>query len=231
MSCLMVLALVGGSPVAKPQRTEFESLDQVTTVVESDAQTGTLLVTQGDCLAVRVYTQSPYTHVAAVVVRNGKPVVYDSVKGTGARCLPLKTYLQSVGDDEIHVFQPRRAFSESRAGKFEAALDSQLGRPYAVRHHLSGERGEGLHCSEYVTDALMAGRVISAKQPARVSPASLVEGITKHGIYSMGTTLSVKPPQPRDTQSESGWCAGLWDDTKTCTSDCWKKVRGWCLCE
>lgn len=231
MSCLIVLALAGGAPIGDPQRTEFESLDQVASVVESDARTGTLLVTQGDCLAVRIYTQSPYTHVAAIVMRNGRPVVYDSIKGAGVRCLPLKTYLQSVGQDAIHIFQPRRQFDEGRAGKFEAALDSQLGQPYAVKHHLSGERGEGLHCSEYVTDALMACGMVKANQPARVSPASLVEGITKHGIYSSGTTLQISPPAASEPKPETGWCAGLWEDTKSCTADCWKKVRGWCLCE
>lgn len=230
MSCLIILALAGGSPDPPQQQTEFESFDQIVEAFAPEVQTGTLLVTQGDCLAVRIYTQSPYTHVAAVVVRNGQPVVYDAAKGTGVRCLPLAKYLRTLEQDEIHIFQPQESLSQGRAGKFEAWLDSQLGKPYAVKHHLTGERGDGVHCAEYVTDALMACGMLKARQPARVSPASLVAGITKHGVYSTARTMRVETPPSPPADAESGWCATVWNDTKSCTSDCWRKVRGWCVC-
>lgn len=228
MSCLLLLALAGGNPSPQQQHASFESIDHAVVELESTVQTGTLLVTQGDCLAVRVYTQSPYTHVAAVVIRNGRPVVYDAANGVGVRCLSLAQYMRSQSPDEIHVFHPRRQLDKGRAGQFEAWLDGQLGEPYAVSHHLTGERGNGLHCAEYVTDALMACKMIKAKQPARVSPASLVRGITKHGIYATGHTVLIKEPPPETT--DAGWCNGLWQDTKVCTADCWKKTRGWFLC-
>jgi len=230
MSCLILLALVGATPSSQLNGASFESLDQAVAEIQPTMQTGTLLVTRGDCLAVRVYTQSPYTHVGAVVIRNGQPIVYDSANGVGVRCQSLEKYLRSQSPGEIHIFHPQQRLSQGRAGRFETWLDGQLGEPYAVKHFLSGERGKGLHCAEYVTDALIASRLIKARQPARVSPASLVEGVTKHGIYSNRQTVRVEEP-PRPLNPESDWCEGLWVDTKSCTSDCWKQTRGWFLCQ
>ena len=53
--------------------------------IAPELQTGTLLFTAGDCLAIKASAGGPYTHVAAVVLQNGAPVVYDSMHGVGVR--------------------------------------------------------------------------------------------------------------------------------------------------
>ena len=192
--------------------------------------TGTLILSRGDCLAVRVYTKSRYTHVAAVVVRKGAPLVYDSMNGAGVRCLSLQDYLNSQKPTEIHLFQPREPFSNEQRAAFENYLESQLGRHYAVSHHLTGDRATGIHCSEYVTDALIVCELVQAKQPARVSPASLVEGITTGNLYSAGETFRLRD-DPQPLTADASWCSRSWTCTRQCTSNCYVQLRRWFCCK
>lgn len=230
-SVLVLLALAASSPSGSDSPdVKVDSLTDAVDILKPVVKTGTLLVSKGECLAVRVYTQSPYTHVAAVVCRDGKPFVYDSANGVGTRCLTLENYLRAQSPDELHVFHPKREFDESRARMLEEQLDSQLGRPYAVRHHLTGKRSEGLHCSEYISEALRHCGTISVNNPAKVSPASLVTGITRHDIYSTGTTIQVVPapiPEPPPTK----WYRDLWNSTKACTANCFLRSKRVILCQ
>ncbi|MFP6763306.1 MAG: hypothetical protein VB858_06805 [Planctomycetaceae bacterium] len=219
------------SPSETAEQLKVESLGEAEARLRREVQTGSLLVTQGDCLAIRVYTQSPYTHVAAVVIRNGQPFVYDSANGVGSRCLTLKNYIVSQSPSEIHLFQPRREFNPARRRKFETSLDGQLGRPYGIRHHLTGERAAGLHCSEYVTDALQYCGVIRARRPSRVSPASLVLGITQHDLYLASLKVRVQPPQSDSVPATESWCSQLWNDTRACTAECYRKTKSWVFCQ
>ena len=231
MSFLLALALAGTSPSnVTVENVEVPSLGAVAEELRPNLQTGTLLVSEGDCLAVRVYTQSPFTHVAAVVLRNGRPFVYDAANGVGVRCQTLENYLRTQSPDELHVFQPARAINAGRQKQFEAWLDGQLGRPYAVSHHLSGERGDGVHCAEYVSEALDKCGVINVENPAKVSPASLVKGITLHDLYSHSETVRVVAP-PVQTEPTSSWYGHAWQSTKICTAGCLSKIRRCVFCQ
>ena len=224
MSFFLIVATLTAAPVQS-----YTSHQRAATALEEQVQTGTLLFNRGDCLAIKVYTKSPYTHVAAVVVEQGRPYVYDSMNHVGVRRLPLNQYLASQRPDVIHVFQPVKPFSRRRAKSFRQALDSQIGRPYAIKHHLTGKRSKGLHCSEYVTDALQSARLIKAKRPPKVSPASLVAGITNSDLYRPSQMIRVKEPEPPIERGEN-WCEQAWIDTKLCTSRCCKQLRRWFLC-
>lgn len=231
MSFLLALALAGTSPSGvSVENVEVTSLGAVAEELRPNLQTGTLLVSEGDCLAVRVYTQSPFTHVAAVVLRNGRPFVYDAANGVGVRCQTLENYLRTQSPDELHVFQPAGIMNAGRQKQFEAWLDDQLGRPYAVSHHLSGERGDGVHCAEYVSEALDKCGVINVENPAKVSPASLVKGITLHDLYSQSQTVRVVAPTVQ-TESATSWYGHVWQSTKICTASCFSKIRRCVFCQ
>jgi len=199
-------------------------------IIANAVETGTLIVSQGDCLAIRIYSASAYTHVAAVVVHDGEATIYDATCGVGVRKQSLTDFLRSQSDHTLHVFNPRRAFGPARAQCFERHLESQLGRPYAIHHHLTGDRAAGLHCSEYVTDALISADLLRAKKPPRVSPATLVEGIVKAELYDDVVTLQLIP-EPLPRPESTGWCAQMWFDTKQCTRACCCKLRGWFCCK
>jgi hypothetical protein len=223
MNLILIAVLLTGSPETATPR-------QAHTALSPHLQTGTLIVSQGDCLAIKIYSASAYTHVAAVVVDNEVTKVYESTGGAGVRRQLLADYLVSQNDHTLHVFHPRKPFTAAQADCFEKHLEAQLGRPYAIRHHLTGERCQGLHCSEYVTDALISADLLRAKEPPRVSPATLVEGILKADLYEQAETLELVPEPPPRPES-AGWCAILWFDTKQCTRACYYKLRGWFCCK
>ena len=231
MNYLLVLALAGASPSASStENVEVTSIAEAASELRPLLKTGTLLVSAGDCLAVRVYTQSPFTHIAAVIHRNGRPFVYDAANGVGVRCQTLENYLQIQSPDELHIFQPTRPLNSSQQKQLAGWLDGQLGRPYAVAHHISGERGKGVHCAEYVTEALYKCGLIKVKNPAKVSPASLVKGITIYNVYLQTETVHIIAPIREPTPS-STWYGQAWRCTKTCTATCMSKFRRCVLCQ
>jgi hypothetical protein len=223
MNFILVAVLLTGSP-------EMASPRAAHAAVAGQVQTGTLIVSKGDCLAIKIYSASSFTHVAAVVVEDGATSIYESTGGAGVRKQRLADYLISQNDHTLYFFHPRKPFTEAQADRFKEHLEAQVGRPYAIRHHLTGERCAGLHCSEYVTDALISADLLRAKEPPRVSPATLVEGILKGELYEQAQTLRLVPEPPERPES-AGWCALLWFDTKQCTSACYYKLRGWFCCK
>lgn len=197
--------------------------------VAAGLKTGDLIFSRGDCLAVRVFSGSPYTHVAGIVVRNGQATVYDSMNGVGVRKTPLSDYLGLQTPSQIQVVRLVRPLTVRESTAFEAYLDSQLGRPYAIRHHLTGDRGDGVHCAEYMTDALMAARRIHADRPARVSPGSLREGLTEGGVCVAGVEVDL-PEQVVPEPAGTTWCQRTWNGTVSCCRSCGAQVRRWVLC-
>lgn len=205
------------------------TLQQTADDLSPQLQTGSLLFNEGDCLAIRVYTASPYTHVAIVVMEEDQPFVYDSMNGAGVRKQTLSDYLITQCPDELHVYHPQRPLTEEQGRGLTEYLDSQLGREYAVHHHVTGQRSKGVHCAEYVTDALMSIGLLHAEQPSKVSPASLQTGITTADVYASNGTIDLTPPAA-PTPKGSNRCHQMWLDTKQCLGACCDKMSGWFLC-
>ena len=224
------------APEAKESATPSVSGDGVSHLHATQAErvaracrTGSLLFSRGDCLAVRVYTNSPYTHVATVIAEDQGLCVYDSMNGSGVRKLTLAEFLEIQAPDELHLFHPVRKLTSGEERELRLYLESQIGRPYAVSHHLTGKRCEGLHCAEYITDALVDIDWLRVENSARVSPASLVEGIVQHRVYTPGESISLE--RPLDPVPEpSGRCARLWLETKLCVVGSCQQLSRWVLC-
>ncbi len=225
MHAILLASVLAATPV----ETTCDSAPAAAEEITPFAQTGTLIFSQGDCLAVRIFTKSPYTHVAAVVMEDGKPYVYDSMSGVGVRRLPLKRYCQSECPNTMHVYKPASKFNPRRKELFKEHLKSELGREYGVKHHLTGNRAEGIHCAEYVIDALSACRLMKAEHPAKVSPDSLRRGIEKSNLYDKALVLEVK--KPVDREAGDNWCDQLWIDTKLCTRQCFGQLGRWFACK
>lgn len=214
--------------VDPPQSVVAVPLDPVLTIA-AQCQTGTLIFSRGDCLAVRIYTGSGYTHVAAVV-REGKTIdVYDSMNGTGVRKLSLADYLATQRPDEVQLFHPRRPLTEEETTRFRAYLDSQIGRPYSVKHHLTGRKSKGIHCSEYATEALIAIDWLKAENPVKVSPASLARGIESDGVHTAGDWIHL-PFEAEPVPEPQGCCARWWERTKSCTMACCRQMSRSLFC-
>lgn len=207
------------------------NFDNVVEEISPQCETGTLIFSQGDCLAVKVFSRSRFTHCGAVVMEDDHPVVYDSMNGVGVRKLPLENYLELQSPNEIHVLHPAHPLSAASEEAFVKHLRSQLGRPYAVKHHVTGNRAKGVHCSEYCTDALMAAGIIEAVNPPRVSPGSLFDGLTIHLLYADGGLHSLPPKSvPPPVPDPDTWYCRAWRSTSRCTRGCCQKLSGWFLC-
>ncbi|MBX3441037.1 MAG: hypothetical protein KF774_01430 [Planctomyces sp.] len=208
------------------------SASQATATIAPMLETGALIYTKGDCLAVRVYTGSRVTHVAAVVLKPEGAWVYDSTSGVGVRKLPLAEYLGTQSPGGLIVCRPRRPMSDEQACDFETYLESQIGRSYSVKHHLTGRRNDGIHCAEYATEALLTTELITANNPVRVSPASLLEGVLQNGIYqpAFDGELIAAPTEAEAAPRDEGRCRRMWRETKECCSNCCRKLSGWVLC-
>ncbi len=191
----------------------------------TELKPGSLIMHRGNCLSVRIYTRSAYTHVAIVMpVQKGEGwVVYDSARKHGVRKSNLSDYLEESSPDKITFLHPCQNLNKRQCEQLRENLEKELGRPYAVKHHLTGKKSKGVHCSEYVTEALIAIDLLRARQPSRVSPASLLEGILQYNVYKAGTILKVATPDVASSEN-TGWCSRLWSDTKTCTNNCYRKV-------
>ena len=177
---------------------------------------------------MKVFTRSKYTHVATVVKHNGTTWVYESANGKGVQRQKLADYLAAESPNTVYVLNPKQPFSRKRAKIYKAYLDSQLGRPYSIKHYFRGERCAGVHCSEYLTDALMRCRLIRAKRPPKVTPSSLAQGVLQAKLYapqcSLVLTEQVERPVGRNR------CEQWWIDTKICTLQFCVKVRRWFVC-
>lgn len=219
-SCLLAAALLAAPSV--PSTTEIAQ-------VTAEAQTGTLLFSRGDCLAVRVYSQSAYTHVAIVVKEGNDSWAYDAMPGPGVRRTPLAQYLYELTPGEVEIFQPLRSIEGAPAVLMQRYLESQLGRPYQVRQHLTGCACAGVHCSEYVTEALMAAELMTARQPARVTPGSLLEGVVEGRVYALDRVCELTAA-PVDVPEEEGWCGRQSRRTTACCEAVCDQLSRWFLC-
>ena len=158
-------------------------------------------------------------------------MVYDAIPGAGVRQLPLADYLISQQPTDIQLLHPTKPFSETQVAAFERHLQAQIGRQYDVKHFATGRRCSGLHCSEYVTDALVASQLVTSDNPARVSPSGLITSLTEHHLYQTGTTHNLpEAPTPAAPVSET-WYGRAWQGTKSCSYDCWVQTRRWFCCK
>jgi hypothetical protein len=220
MWSLLIVPILAAAPADR---------DAICQELASCCQTGTLLFSQGDCLAVKVFSGSRFTHCGAVVMEDGKPVVYDAMNGCGVRKTDLAEYLRLQTPTELQVVCPATPFTDAEAQAFRDHLHGQLGRPYGIKHHLTGQRSHGVHCAEYLTDALMAAGKIEADKPSRVSPGSLYEGLTNHRLYEDGGSYVLaarEAPAPAD----ESWCRKAWRATCECTVGCCRQMSRWFLC-
>ncbi|WP_437185545.1 YiiX/YebB-like N1pC/P60 family cysteine hydrolase [Planctomicrobium sp. SH668] len=218
---------LSASPIALSETPDSPSVvDQIA----SRCQTGSLIFSRGDCLAVKTYTCSRFTHVATIVMEENTPWIYESTSGHGVRKVPLKEYLEIDSPHRISLLHPNRAFTTQECTKYQAALDSQIGREYSVTHFVTGTRSEGLHCAEYLTDSLMAIHWLEVKNSAKVSPGSLYDGITKHGVYLEDSELVIARKIEAIPEPET-WYGSLWQETKSTCHGGTRQLSRWFFCQ
>src|SRR4051794_3612663 len=96
LAVLVAAASFGDVETASPRAAQVR--------LKQELKTGSLLVSHGDCLAVKMYSASSYTHVASVVVHDSEIYVYDATGGAGVRKQLLRDYLAGQDDNAVHPF-------------------------------------------------------------------------------------------------------------------------------
>jgi hypothetical protein len=80
-----------------------------------------------------------------------------------------------------------------------------------------------------MTDALMVAELISAKEPSRVSPGSLLEGVITSKTYREGNRVELSATESPQSLDQP-WYYRAWDCTSSCCSKSVKQVRRWIFC-
>jgi hypothetical protein len=223
----MLTWLIAGFLAATPAEVNGAVVAQM----RKQLQTGTLLFSRGDCLAIRVVTRSEFTHVGTVVVEAGEIVVYDTINGTGVRKQSLPQYIDYLAPSNLHVVQPTRPMTPDEAQRLAKHLRQHLGQPYGVQHYVTKRSARGMHCAEYATRALIAAGWMTAPDPARVSPGALYDAVLQSGRYVERGRFELRDSTPSlSLPPQETWCQSMWRETKECCSDCCRQLGRWfCL--
>jgi hypothetical protein len=115
-------------------------------------------------LAIQRATHSPYSHVGMIVLRNGKPFVFEAI--ATVRYTPLEQWIARGERGRYVIKRLEKPLTETQAGKLRAAAIRYQGKPYDLYFEWSDDR---IYCSELVwkvyRDAL--GLEIGARQKLR----------------------------------------------------------------
>lgn len=168
----------------------------------NDIKDGSLLFVSGGNRAVRLYTQSPYSHVAIIFKDCGRLWVYESDRYLGVRRFPLDQLGPGEAQERIWIAQPKAEYTREQVNRMLAYLKSQLGREFSLRSFIIGSPAKGIHCAELVTNTLMIGNVCTSENPCVVTPADIARTFVgqRYGSlveYFTAKTLSACQMLPR----------------------------------
>jgi uncharacterized protein YycO len=118
----------------------------------------------GQSLAIQRATHSPWSHMGVVLVRDGRPFVFEA--SATVRYTPLGTWAARGDGGAYTVRRLKQPLTTRQAAKLRAAAGKYAGRPYDLYFEWSDER---IYCSELAWkmyhDAL--GLEIGARQRLR----------------------------------------------------------------
>jgi uncharacterized protein YycO len=96
-------------------------------------------------LAIQRATRSPYSHVGVIILRDGKPFVYEAI--ATVRYTPLDKWTARGDQGRYVVKRLKAALTGEQSRKLRAAAVRYEGRPYDLYFEWSDER---IYCSELV---------------------------------------------------------------------------------
>lgn len=194
---------------------------------------GTILVLENSNPIVEAYTDSEVTHVAMVLQDAGQAYVYEAAPKV-VRRLPLGDYLAELSQFNdgrrksnqlrVRLYEPNRPYSEAEIAELKDFFESQLGRRYSVKGIVRKRQGDGIHCAQLVSNALVASGRYDIDQSYAVSPGELVGKITDHHKAPAAVEL---PPHVK----AGSWCQrsrNWWSGVFTWCS--WACVETWTFC-
>jgi hypothetical protein len=135
----------------------------VTTVLAGDVQDGdiifqTTLSSQSE--AIRLATDSPYTHVGIITIQDNEPMVYEAIGPVIAT--PLKRWIQRGQGGQYLLMRPKKPLTKSQIQAMEAVGQRHRGKSYDLRFEWSDQK---MYCSELVWKIYKEGAGIRLAKP------------------------------------------------------------------
>ena len=104
--------------------------------------------------AIQIATESPYSHVGIVYIKDNKPYVFEAI-GT-VSSTPLKTWISRGEDQKYIVLRTKKELSQEQLARMKQEGDSHLGKKYDVKFEWDDEK---MYCSELVWKVYQAADI------------------------------------------------------------------------
>jgi hypothetical protein len=95
--------------------------------------------------AIQKATHSPYSHVGVILLRDGKPYVFEAI--ATVRYTPLDEWIRRGDQGKYVVKRLKRGMTAAQAAKLRVAAAPHAGKPYDLYFEWSNQR---IYCSELV---------------------------------------------------------------------------------
>jgi hypothetical protein len=193
-----------------------------------EVREGTIVVLENSNLAVETYTHSETTHVGMLIYTGAEWTVYEAAP-KAVRKLSLENYYQELSRLNHHKFephrlrlrlyQPRQPYSAKELAAIRKFLDSQVGRRYSIKGIVRGKPGDGIHCADLVSTALLQTGRYRFDETHTVSPGSLVEQV--QATHEKPIDVELPPYEKNGSWCERSrnWWGGM---CSWCSWACWE---------
>ena len=101
--------------------------------------------TSSQSQAVQAATQSPYSHMGVVLLKDGQPMVFEAVQPV--KYTPLKTWLDRGQGRRYVIKRLKTPMTEAQAQRMARDANAYVGKPYDLTFEWSNAR---IYCSELV---------------------------------------------------------------------------------
>lgn len=191
---------------------------------------GSLLFLENSNAIVERYTSGKITHVAIAFQEENQVWVYEATPGR-VRRIELSAFLSDISQQNIGRNSPIRIwqlssskpYSDQEIAKMRGFLTEQVSRRYSIKNYVRNRPGDGIHCAELVSGALMRSGRYDLGNGYDQSPQKVFDAIMPSHVQ-----LDVTPETPKPTGT---WCDRSWSWWCGAFDWCgWSCYETWTFC-
>ena len=113
--------------------------------------------------AIQLATNSPYSHVGIVYIKDGKPFVFEAISKVSLT--PLQSWIDRGHNKEYTVLRVKKELSKEQLTKMKEIGDTYKGLQYDLRFEWSDDT---MYCSELVWKIYKEGAGITLSKPQKM---------------------------------------------------------------
>jgi len=104
--------------------------------------------------AIQIATNSPYSHVGLVYIKDNKPYVFEAISTVSLT--PLNSWIARGEGESYLVMRPKKELSQEQLGAMKKEADTYLGKKYDVKFEWNDDK---MYCSELVWKVYEAAEI------------------------------------------------------------------------